>query len=125
MQEYKHRKGKSLPYMGYTGMCLSSAQKSAGKKAKSLSIIIRGRSLARGAKPRVACAPSRLAVLPLACATRLELFCSIFCLLPHEFSIIRYCRPRGWCLSVSLAFFVFHFIRENARSIEAVSLDRA
>ena len=22
---------------------------------------------------------------------------------------VRYCRPRGWCLSVSLAFFVFHF----------------
>ena len=21
---------------------------------------------------------------------------------------VRYCRPRGWCLSVSLAFFVFH-----------------
>ena len=24
---------------------------------------------------------------------------------------VRYCRPRGWCLSVSLAFFVFHMVQ--------------
>ena len=29
---------------------------------------------------------------------------------------VRYCRPRGWCLSVSLAFFVFQTNKQLKRS---------